>query len=61
MFQDPTDTGLDLHKVMKSVAQLNPHISLSDIAYLMDIPYKPDPGEFEAMDHAEKKDFLRMP
>ena len=53
MYQDATDNDLDLRKIMKSVAQLNPHISLSDIAYLMDVPYESDPGEFEALEAVE--------
>ncbi len=53
MYQDATDTDLDLRKVIKSVALLNPHISLSDIAYLMDVPYEPEPLEFENFNVAE--------
>jgi len=53
MYQDVTDNELDLHKIMKSVARLNPHISLSDIAYLMDVPYESEPGEFEGMEAVE--------
>jgi len=53
MTQDATDTGLDFRKIMKSIAQLNPHISLSDIAYLMDMPYELEPGEFESINSAE--------
>ncbi len=53
MYQDATDNDLDLRKIMKSVARLNPHISLSDIAYLMDVPYESEPGEFEGMEAVE--------
>jgi len=45
-----TDTNLDLHKVMKSIAQMNPHISLSDIAFLMDAPYEPEICEYDMAD-----------
>jgi len=46
MYPDATDAELDLRKVVKSIALLNPHISLSDIAYLMDAPYEPEPCEY---------------
>jgi hypothetical protein len=53
MFQDATaDTDLDMRKVMRSVAQLNPHIALSDIAYLMDVPYEPEPIDYDNFDMA---------
>jgi len=52
MYQDAIDTDLDFRKIMKSVAQLNPHISLSDIAYLMDVPYESETGEFEMIDNS---------
>ena len=54
MFQSATDTDLDLRKVIKSIAQLNPHVSLSDIAYLMDVSYEPDACEYEDMDIIER-------
>jgi hypothetical protein len=57
MYQDATDTDLDLRKimskVMKSIALLNPHVSLSDIAYLMDMPYDPEPLELDTQNTAE--------
>ncbi len=53
MDQDATDTDLDLRKVMKFVAHLNPHISLSDIAFLMDIPYEPELFEIKPPGRAE--------
>ncbi|MDQ6996315.1 MAG: hypothetical protein Q9M82_02505 [Mariprofundus sp.] len=49
MSQDTTDTDPDAHKVMKFIARLNPHISMSDIAFLMDVPYELEPGELEAL------------
>jgi len=36
MFAD--ENSLDMHKIMHQYAQMNPHIALSDIAFLMDIP-----------------------
>ncbi|MDQ6982566.1 MAG: hypothetical protein Q9M08_06140 [Mariprofundus sp.] len=53
MYENNTDTNLDLHKVMKSIAQMNPHISLSDIAFLMDAPYEPDICEYDIDDAIE--------
>jgi len=53
MYQDISDTDLDFRKIMKSVAQLNPHISMSDIAFLMDMPYEAEPGEIDAIDQTE--------
>jgi len=48
MYPSTSDTDLEWRKVMKSIALLNPHVSLSDIAYLMDMPYDPDPHEVES-------------
>ena len=48
MYPSTSDTDLEWRKVMKSIALLNPHVSLSDIAYLMDMPYDPDPLEVES-------------
>jgi len=53
MAANNTDTNLDLHKVMKTIAQMNPHISLSDIAFLMDAPYEPDICEYDMADAVE--------
>jgi len=33
---------LDLAKIMKSCAQMNPHIPHSEIAFLMDMPGEPE-------------------
>jgi len=41
MFAD--DNSLDMNKIMQQYAQMNPHVSLSDIAFLMDVPYQPEP------------------
>jgi len=49
MYPSTSDTDLEWRKVMKSIALLNPHVSLSDIAYLMDMPYDPDPLEVESL------------
>ncbi len=48
MHQSTADSDLDWRNVMKSIALLNPHVSLSDIAYLMDMPYDPEPLELES-------------
>ena len=44
---DEDDMGLDMSQVMKRYAQMNPHISLSDIAFLMDEPYEPESEEYD--------------
>ena len=36
---------LDMAAIMKLYVHMNPHISISDIAYLMDMPYSPDIDE----------------
>lgn len=54
MSQHTTGIDLDFRKVLKSIALLNPHVSLSDIAYLMDMPYDPEPFEFENFQTVEK-------
>jgi len=54
MRHDATDTDPDLHKVMAFIARLNPHFSLSDIAYLMDVPYEPEPCEYASIDASER-------
>jgi len=48
MHQSTADSDLDWRNVIKSIALLNPHVSLSDIAYLMDMPYDPEPLESES-------------
>jgi len=53
MYQSTSNADLDRRKVIKSIAQLNPHVSLSDIAYLMGAPYEFEPGEFEELETAE--------
>jgi len=53
MYENDIDANLDLHKVMKSIAQMNPHISLSDIAFLMDAPYEPEVFEYDIDDSTE--------
>jgi len=53
MNQSASDADLDWRKVIKSIARLNPHVSLSDIAYLMDMPYDPEPLELETAATAE--------
>jgi len=45
MDQDSMKKDSTLDKIIKSVAQLNPHFSLSDVAFLMDVPYEPEPLE----------------
>jgi len=45
--QNITNTDSDWRKVINALARLNPHVSLSDIAYLMGAPYEFEPGEFE--------------
>lgn len=44
---DEDDTALNLTQIMKRYAQMNPHVSLSDIAFLMDAPYEQEPGEYD--------------
>ncbi|MFQ5345587.1 MAG: hypothetical protein ACE5DZ_06465 [Mariprofundus sp.] len=53
MYENHTDNDLDLRRVMKSIAQLNPNVSLSDIAFLMDAPYEPEICEYDMMDTIE--------
>jgi len=53
MHQSTADSDLDWRNVMKSIALLNPHVSLSDIAYLMDMPYDPEPLEIETLTTAD--------
>jgi len=48
------DDNMDLGKVMKHYAQSNPHVSLSDIAFLMDVPYQPE-LEYDDSDIFEQK------
>ncbi len=47
------DNGLDMKEIMQQYAQMNPHISLSYIAFLMDVPYQPEPDSYRALDVAE--------
>jgi len=42
-----THTDSDWRQIISVLARLNPHVSLSDIAYLMGAPYEFEPGEFE--------------
>jgi len=53
MSQHTTGTDVDFRKVLKSIANLNPHVSLSDIAYLMDMPYDPESFEVENFETIE--------
>jgi len=34
---------LDMHPAIQLISRLNPHITLSDIAFLMDVPYQNEP------------------
>jgi len=61
MRQNTTDTDPDLHKMMTFIARMNPHISLSDIAFLMDLPYELEPGEYDALSPSSDIDMRRMP
>ena len=36
------DDNMDFGKIMKQYTRSNPHVSLSDIAFLMDVPYEPE-------------------
>ncbi|MBN4077234.1 hypothetical protein JYT48_03095 [Mariprofundus ferrooxydans] len=51
MFTD--ENGLDMNKIMHHYAQMNPHISLSDIAFLMDVPYQPEPDSYATLEATE--------
>lgn len=58
------ESRFDINGVISSIAQNNPHISLSDIAFLMGVPYKPEPSAFEHefdddQDDAAKEEALR--
>ncbi len=41
MFHD----NFDLQQIMKRYAQMNPHIAISELAFLMDLPYDHDEEE----------------
>ena len=43
MSQNSATENMDLHQAIKLISSMNPHISLSDIAFLMDVPYESDP------------------
>jgi len=49
MHPTASDIDQDCRTVIKTIALLNPHVSLSDIAYLMDMPYDPEPFEMETL------------
>jgi hypothetical protein len=41
------ENNLDPDKIIKRYALMNPHIALSDIAFMMGVPYKSEPGEYK--------------
>jgi len=43
MSQYALTENLDLHQAVKLISSMNPHVTLSDIAFLMDVPYEPEP------------------
>jgi len=46
MHQDDLASGIDLQKMMQAVAQVNPHVSLAYIAYLLDVPCDDDLADY---------------
>lgn len=36
------DDNMDIVKIMQRYTRNNPHVSLSDIAFFMDVPYEPE-------------------
>lgn len=44
---DENGVALDLTQIMKRYIHMNPHISLSDIAFLMDLPYEQELEEYD--------------
>ncbi len=51
------ESRFDNFGMMASIAQNNPHISLSDIAFLMGVPYEPEPGSFDVDDLDDNDDY----
>ena len=49
MRQDKLDTSVNLQQMMQLVAQKNPHVSLTYIAFLLDIPYESDSADHGAL------------
>jgi len=52
--QNTANTDSDCRKVIRLLARLNPHVSLSDIAFLMGVHYELEPGEHEYFETAEQ-------